>query len=238
MAKYLIGVLVLVFAATAAMYFFVGVSQIYKEVGPNQGLPHYFKDPSQSIAKINLTAFYFVPKNKQDRAIANWQEVLEANLKKVQEFHNFQLQERSDFSYQIYPEIVIGEHENIFYDTDVTQHGNPEALRGIAEELKKRMLFGKDSGNEYRVALIMYEGVGASGGGNIALVSRVFLTDSRYGAVSSSILAHEFYHTLGLPDAYILETSAPTSEDIMGLGRERPIERAFIGRKTLNELGI
>lgn len=237
MIRYLILVLVLIAGALYSMYFWIGVPKIYREASPTAPQPHYYKDPQKSVSEIKITALYFVPKNKTASAISNWREKLEENLKKLQKFHSLQFQGRSNVSYEIYSEPIVGFEENLFYDTDVTAHGNPEALRHITEELEKRHIFNPGASGAYPVLAIMYEGVGASGGGNTALVSRVFLADPRYELSGASILAHEFYHTLGVPDAYDLITTAPLSDDLMGLARSGAIERAYLDKAVLKEMG-
>lgn len=214
------------------MYFWIGVPTVYKSEAPPQKTPHFFEDPKRSIANIQLIAFYFVPKNRKDRAAPDWKEALERNLKKLVLFHQLQFGGASKLEYEIHPEVVLGEEDNIAYDTDVTQHGNPEALKRIAEEMERRGFGGG------RAMFIMYEGVGASGTDGVALVSRVFLTDPRYKDTGATILAHEFYHTLGLPDEYDTETAVAFSDDIMGLGRERPLDRTFIKKDSLGKMGI
>ena len=220
------------------MYFWVGVPTIYKEEAPAAKNPHFFEDPSRSIAKIHITAFYFVPKNRKERVFAGWEQFFEEKLKKLEIFHKLQLGVRSQIEYEINPEIIFGFEDNLTYDTDVTQHGNPEALKRILAEIEGRGFWNPPKDDEHRVALIVYEGVGASGADGVALVSRVFLTDPRYQDNGATILAHEFYHTLGLPDDYDLTTAVAFSEDIMGLGRERQLEKTFIKKDFLKKLGI
>lgn len=71
------------------------------------------------------------------------------------------------------------------------------------------------------------------------LLSRLFLTDEEYADFASTLFTHEFYHTLGIPDAYKnFPKDTPTSQDIMGLGRQRPLDKTFIERGTLKELGL
>lgn len=248
MFKYLILVLLLIFGAIASMYFWIGVPKIYYEKFPEESVPHLYKNPDRSIAKIKIAAFYFVPKNKISLAIPNWSAVFEEGIKKLQKFHTLELGHRSTLTYEIYPEPIKGLEDNIAYDTEVTQHGNPEALRRVAGELESRVFapsgdlyirdFAKEEQGAYRVMMILYEGVGSSGSENVALVSRVFLADPRYNETGASILSHEFYHTLGIPDHYEIPTAIPTSNDIMGSGRTRPLEKTYLGRETLRDLGL
>ncbi|TSC62098.1 MAG: hypothetical protein G01um101448_482 [Parcubacteria group bacterium Gr01-1014_48] len=248
MFKYLIAVLCLVFGALTLMYFYIGVPVIYdgaKDVILNV---HRADNAEQSISKIYISAFYFVPKNKKEDIFTGWSTTLQEKLEALMRFHTVELQEKSELTYTIYPEPIIGRLNNIEYDTFITQHGNPEALRHVVPEIESRVfeangdLFRNDFGtipkDAYHVLVVMYEGVGSIGGDNIALISRTFLTSSEYAPVSESLLAHEFYHTLGLPDAYTLPEGTVTSQDIMGLGRYTPIGQTYLSQKSLQALGL
>lgn len=70
------------------------------------------------------------------------------------------------------------------------------------------------------------------------LLSRTFLADPEYRAFGASLLAHEFYHTIGIPDAYDQNTGKAESADIMGLGRYRPIEKTYMRREVARALGL
>jgi len=119
---------------------------------------------------------------------------------------------------------------------------------------------------EYPVLAIIYEGVGAMGGivheseledkreiakeagvpeelihiVDIKSVDGFFLTNIFFLENKNSVFTHEFYHTLGIPDAY--ETPGfydiPLGKDVMGAGRFGPIEKTYIEKNTLQQLGI
>ena len=247
MLKYLIIVFVFIFSALAWINFGVGVETVYEEETPKPAALHIYNDPGRSIENIEILALYFVPKNKTYQQIENWKEILEDNLKKLEEFHDLQFRGRSRISYKILDKLVTGNKINLEYATNVTQHGNPEGLRRISNELLYRLssqgdlyqpgLINKDS-SAYKVILILYERVGASVGEDVALVSRTFFTDPQYSDIAATTLAHEFYHTLGLPDAYEIPSAIPTSLDIMGLGLSRPLEKNYIAREFLKGMGI
>lgn len=235
------------------MYFYVGVPRIYQESPPQAKEIHMYNDSSRSLEEISVLVFYFVPRNKFDSTLENWHELLEKNLQKLQAFHALQLQGSSQLDYTIYPKPIIGLQDNLYYDTDVTQRGNPEALRQVTRELETRVLDGSgdlfrsdflpegyapDRQHPYQVLLVMYEGVGASGGDNGALVSSTFLSDERFSTFGSTYLTHEFYHTLGVPDGYDLETAIATESDIMGLGRLGFLDKTYLDRETLKLLGL
>lgn len=115
--------------------------------------------------------------------------------------------------------------------------------------------------NTHEVIAILYEGVGSSAmltveptENNILpaddvvvlknderpafLVSRSFLAYASYAEFGKSIFAHEFGHTLGLPDGYDPTTSQPTTDDLMGAGRFRPLTATYLSQETKKKLGL
>lgn len=237
MAVLIISSSLLIFGALFGMYWWAGAPLSPREEFSAKASPHHFERADIDIALVSVKALYFVPANKRDAIRADWSELLRKNLERLQEFHALQSAGRSVLRFEIDPNPIIGREASTFYDTDVTQHGNPEALRRISKELEEGGYFSGASGG-YRVFLILYEGVGASGSENVALVSSAFLALPEYGAVATTILAHEFYHTLGIPDGYDLTTARAHSNDIMGEGRARPIEKTFISSETRARMGF
>lgn len=279
MLKYIIAVLISIAGVLAWMLWGIGVPDIYSEELPKSSVLHAVGNLEKSIEEIEIAAFYFVPKNKKANQLENWNELLEKHLNKLVDFHSIQFRNRSSVVYKIYPKVVVGLEENIVYDTNNTQNGNPQALIHVAEELAVRVFrkdgdlfdaeFSEKRPNAYPVMAILYEGVGASGGiihnskldtaDEIAeelglLESTIFVLDidavdgffilnqtflaNDEDSVGTSLMAHEFYHTLGISDQYIAPKAVPTSQDIMGLGRLRPIEKTYLSRGALNEFGM
>lgn len=266
--------------ALASLFLWVGTPRLHEYTDVSVVRPHIFKNPERGVDRIRIAAVYFVPRDKRGSVGAGWRSILEENLKTLEIFHALQLRGRSVVTFAIYPEPVFGRAEQLAYDTNDTNRGNPRALLAISEELDKRVFspngdlylpdFWKKEAGTYPVLFILYEGVGAIGGviaeskyesaSDIAaelglpesvvfpvdvkgvdgffLLSRTFLADPHYRAFGASLLAHEFYHTLGIPDEYEPDTEKPTSSDIMGLGRFRPIEKTYIQRETLRAVGL
>ena len=248
MRKYLFGVLLSILSVLVAIYFFVGVPKVYETKSFASLAPHVYGDAGQPLEKIDLAAFYFVPKDKTEFEINNWFEVIDENLRKLQAFHQLQFFGKSNIEYRIYPEPIIGHSDHVAYDT----------LSRIAAELESRVFTpGGDTykadmarvpEGAYRAIVIIYEGGGHTGEENVALLAREFLTNEEYSLFAATFLTHEFYHTLGLPDRYsdqdkefsdgqhttkeILESS-----DIMGRIRV-PIEHTYLERETLKQLGV
>lgn len=282
MLKYFILVFILITGSMTAMYLVVGVPYVEKtdiSFLASASAPHFFEDPSKSVERIAVFGIYFVPPNKRSALDPLWKSHLERSLEKLKNFHAIQFRGKSHIRYEFYPDPVIGREENLFYDTEHTQGGNPRALISIAEELEKRVFrsdgdlyrsdFGKRVGGEYPMLAIFYEGVGASGGtiheselnfpSEIAEAldipkSTVFVLDVKsvegllllnfeyasgtQGPNGDSIFAHEFYHTLGVPDGYSHESGVAETSDLMGLGRLRPLANTYLDKETLAAMGL
>jgi hypothetical protein len=247
MKNYIVATLAVIGLTLFLLYSYVGVPRIFDDGFTVTARPTLYNNPNQFIDEISVTAVYFVPANKVDFQINNWQELLSQYLDVLQQFHTVQFSGQSNLTYRIHPKPIIGKESNRAYDTDVTQHGNPEALRRIAQELEERNI-GQSSSSAYHVIIILYEGVGAGGSDNVVLLSRFFLTGQEFRSYGATFLAHEFYHTLGVPDNYVVSqkvypdgSSVPveivTSGDIMGRIRV-PIEYTYLEQNTLQAMGL
>lgn len=196
---------------------------------------HYYNDESKSLGDINIKIFYFIP-NDRVKDISNWdfREVLSKNLEEIKLFHKLQFEGLSNLNYEIYPEPIIGLKETFFYDGLDTRFGNPHALETALEELKNK--FSQDNS----IFIIVYEGVGASGSEELAagIMASGYFTKESQKDLASSILYHEFSHTLGLPDAYDHEKNIPSSNDIMGAGRNKSLKITYLSQDVKEKLGF
>lgn len=200
---------------------------------------HFYKNPEISINKIKLKVFYAVPKDRIGELDPNFVSVTTPVLEEAVSFHKIQFRGLSSLDYEIYPEPIILTEDHTYYDTENTNRGNPEALRRIVPEIENRVPdFLVKSRDEFPVIGIIYEGVGASGAEEAFILSRSFLTKPEYEIFRSSLLYHEFGHTLGLPDEYDTTTNSPFSEDIMGSGRRKSLKANYIKRDLLRNMGV
>lgn len=196
---------------------------------------HYYNDETKSLSNVNIKVFYFVPRDRL-KNIDNWnfKEVLSKNLEEIKSFHKLQFEGLSNLNYELYPEPIIGLKETSFYDGFDTRFGNPHALETASEELKNK--FSQDNS----IFIIVYEGVGASGSEGLAagIMASGYFTKESQKDLASSILYHEFAHTLGLPDAYDHEKNIPSSNDIMGVGRNKPLKITYLSQDVKEKLGF
>src|SRR3989344_516242 len=244
--------------ALAGLTFFVGVSRVepIAELKPSKA--HLYGKPDVSIENVSLLVLYFVPKDRTERAISGWKEIIEPHLKELQEFHNIQFSGKSKISYEFYPQIIVGEKKGKEYEMNILDHSNPEAIIPVTEEISRRVLsvngdlyINKEkeaSGGARQVYLVVFEGEGGSGNGNASLISRAYLTENGYEPFGTTFLAHEFYHALGLPENYQqsfyvygdrhkIPISVLTAKDIMGrVGVS--IKNSYIDREILKKMGI
>ena len=253
--------IVLIFALITALfllYSVVGRTPTATGYLQNTSTPHYYGKATVPIDRIEIVGLYFVPKDRTNSAISDWKEVFSAQFEKLKAFHEVQFLGRSSITYTFLPDIVVGQEKAGVYEVVTASHTDPLSIEPIAREISARLLdpagdlwlFGKEhpATGARRVYLIMFEGDGAAGNGDVALISRAFLTDTAYAPFATTFMAHEFYHTLGLPDAYqsssyVFQDAQQTqvglleSEDIMGRVRV-PIEYTYLDRESLSAMGI
>lgn len=201
---------------------------------------HYFNDPSIPIERVRVKAAYFVPKDREKQIFSDWRITLDSMLEEIRRFHVLQFRKHSDMIFEIYPTPVIGEKDTAFYDSQGTARGNPFALRRIDQEVPSRLaaFFRGEQPAEYLVKIYIYEGVGASAVGNAVLFSSTFLSDPAYISYRSSLLYHELAHTLGAPEGYDVETNIPSTFDVMGEGRFKPLRITYIADGTKAAMGL
>lgn len=243
--------------ALISLTLFVGVTKINPKQILNVIHPHFYNNDQVSIEKIKITVFYFIPKDALTKKQDNWKEITEKHLRNLIDFHTVIFENTSKITYEFFPEIITGEKTTKEYES-LFENNENDALIPVQEEITKRVLTpdgnlynlkDKPKGNTTRnVYLVIFEGNGAAGNGNFALVSRAYLTDKAYEEIGSTFLAHEFYHTLGLPDNYIIlprvysdteqtKVSYPTYKDIMGIVTI-PLPYTYIDEDSLKKMGL
>lgn len=256
--KNLIGIFIFLCASLVVLSLFVGVSKTKPLPELTELSPYMYNNKNVSIKKIHITVFYFIPKDVKEYELSDWKEYAENHLKNLITFHTLQFQNTSEITYTFSPSYVIGEKDKVEYEGILGSYEDYDALIPIKEEITKRVLTkGGDlyieKNNEKQkdirnVFMVVFEGNGAAGNGDFALVSRKYLTDKEYVNTGSTFLAHEFYHTLGIPDNYqssIIvhedksqsKTSLVTKKDIMGQVNI-PLTSTYLDIDTLKNMGI
>lgn len=240
-----------------ALTLYVGVPNVKPKPVLILAHPHMYGNENISIKKINITVFYFIPKDALAKKQDTWKEITEQHLKNLSAFHALSFNNTSKISYQFFPEPIIGEKTSADYES-LFEHGDHDALMPVKDEITKRVFAPKGDlhtvlpenkeSDERKVYLIVFEGNGAAGNDDFCLISRSYLTDPLYIDDGSTFLAHEFYHTLGLPDNYEtsmyvykdnaqIPISLLTKKDIMGQVNI-PLPYTYIDTATLKKMGL
>lgn len=216
---------------------------VTESVSPNT--IHFFNDQDKKIENINLKIYYFVPKDKSAYNYSDLTLLLSSVAENLMFFHKSTFSSLSRIDYSIYKEPVFGFSNSDFYNGDNTNNGNPNALEAILKEIEMRGQaggdladFGRLNDSDFNVVYIIYEGIGASGASNVALLNRRYLTDPEYNENNSAYFAHEFYHTIGVPDGYDLSTGTSTSADLMGLLKDTDLKKNFLDNEITKNMGI
>ncbi|MDP3963065.1 MAG: hypothetical protein Q8Q39_01065 [bacterium] len=198
--------------------------------------PHVVDDSSIGLDRIRLVVVYFVPADVIPWE--GWRERIVPALQEMEAFHRLQFRGSSELVHEIYTETIVGERDSAFYDGSDTARGNPHAWEAVREELNRRLGALRQDDGAFDARLVLFEGVGAVGGVDQILVSSGYLQSPVEMPRASAVFYHELGHVFGLKDAYTYEHGAPLDEDIMGLGRNRPIGQTYLSEKAKKELGI
>lgn len=200
---------------------------------------HVYKNPKESLKEIDLHIIYVVPTNEVSQISPDWKNDIQAIVPDISKFHNAQFRGYSKLNVRIYPQPLKLSHNNLFYDTDNTNNGNPKGLENIYKEVDHRI------GTELRgntknfvVFSFIYEGVGASGTEGATLLSKSYLSKNEFSSNRATLFYHEFGHAMGLPDQYDILTNKSWSGSIMGSGRFKPMDLAYLDSAMLIDLGI
>jgi hypothetical protein len=200
---------------------------------------HHYSDKNLSLENISIKAVYFVPND--EKISPEWKTTIVSAIESLKKFHEFQFSGYSKIEYEVVAEPFEGKKDHLSYDTENTNKGNPEALKRTVAELEEKYPKISEPGARpggYNVLLIFYQGVGAVSSENVVLAGYDIFTNKDYEIFKDSILYHEFGHVIGLPDQYNEETGRSFGYDIMGLGRNGPLENSYIDLKILRSMGL
>lgn len=210
---------------------------ISSKAGIAPASPHTAGENAKSLSRVQLHVLYFVPRDRAQSAWNGWEGTAQGALEAVSAFHRLQFRGLSELTFELVPGAIIGEQDSGTYDSADTARGNPHAWRMIREELDRRAPLPQEEGI-FHVRVVLYEGVGALGGERQILASSAYLRNTHTGYDPASVLYHELGHAFGLEDAYDHEYGSPSDEDIMGLGRQKPIGQAYLSDIAKKKLGI
>ena len=174
------------------------------------------------ILGLNDNAFYDTARTDRGNpfALINISEELQDRV--FNESGDLYIKEFAAKSKDVYPVILIM-YEGVGAAGGIINESKNESAEEIASELS------------LPESVIFIVNISFADG--FLLVNREII-DGRHGINGSSIMAHEFYHTLGLEDLYSSETGAAQSPDLMGLGRLQPLRRTYLSKEILSNMGL
>src|SRR3989338_1971870 len=199
---------------------------------------HYYDNPNVSLERVHIQAFYLVPRKSLNGYTLSWKEDFTGALEELKKFYESQFGNSSELTFSLLDIPVVAPNE--FVDSLPTGLRRATLVdlepidKFIADNITKssapfyRKAFVDIPNNAYAVKVIFVEGVSAVGSEGMLLLSRNYITDPAIG-YGTSVLAHEFGHTLGMPDLYDYETYEEYSDDLMGSGRYRIINYVYFG---------
>lgn len=228
---------------------------------------HLAGNPKISLSRARAKVVYFVPNDPKTPVLDGWLAVVEKAMEEEQKFFDFELNGASTLSYDIYPEPIIGKGDHLFYDSDITDGGNPHALIAVRQEILQSV-FSKSGGlyrsdfstlndKDYNFLVIIYGNTGASAmifkdsptkgddvvaieddGPPAIILSSSYLTSTSTREFGPTILAHEMAHAYGLSDGYDTTNGAVFSNDLMGEGRNRILSSTYLSEESKKQLGL
>ena len=241
-----------------AVFLIVKHQRALETVGPVKVTAHHGQIKSISLEDTRVDAFYFVPKDFENSIDSAWKQHLENALSQTKLFYEKQVGGGINITYNIFPTPILGKEDSTFYNGNDTSQGNPSALILVYAEIQARIAsdinvdgnsFSR-TGGTFHPSVILYEGVGASAmllldtvpkdlpkshvvaiddsSAPAFLISDYFFTGDSYKDYGTTFFAHEFGHIIGLVDAYTGDTGFSTSEDIMGMGRFKPLNATYL----------
>src|SRR3989344_1559069 len=208
---------------------------------------HYYDNPSISLERVHVQAFYLVPRKSLNDFTLSWKEDFTGALEELKKFHESQFGNSSELTFSLLDIPVVAPNE--FVDSLPTGLRRATLVdlepidKFIEDNITKssapfyRKAFVDIPNNAYAVKVIFVEGVSAVGSEGMLLLSRNYITDPAIG-YGTSVLAHEFGHTLGMPDLYDYETYEDYSDDLMGSGRYRAINYVYFSDDIKRRMGI
>mgnify|MGYP000496948929 CR=1 FL=1 len=215
------------------------LTQHLQLVEQSQTEPHVYQNSKESLKEIDLHIIYVVPVNAVSQINSDWQTEIQTIVPEITKFHNAQFRGSSKLNVKVEPQPLILSHDNLYYDTDNTNNGNPKGLENIYKEVDRRIGSElKGNTKNFVVFSFIYEGVGASGTEGATLLSKSYLDNEEFASIRATLFYHEFGHAMGLLDQYDIATNKPSSGSVMGSGRFKPIDLAYFDSSLLIDLGI
>lgn len=215
---------------------------------------HLYDNEEVSISQVFIRAYYFVPKDRGDFIINDWQKVFSRSLENISAFFEFQFVDNMIMDFEVYPEIIYSNRTADYFEDLIKQdyseeikqsHSKSLTLEEISGELQEKINIQKKQGDFYLVNLFFLSLdknenniPGFSDEGNNCLVMADVFSEEEIISFHESIIAHEIVHSLGVPDFYSYTSDQIESYDLMGNGYFRRLESNYLDDEIKRKMGL
>ena len=219
---------------------------------------HLYDDEQVAINHVLIKAYYFVPQDRGNFIINDWQKVFSHSLAKISIFYELQFANNMAMDFEVYPEIIhsdqpVGYFENLIkqdYLIETAQaHAESLTLKEIVDEVQGKVNMKKE--NNFYVINLFFLTLGnnylqAENGRifglndekNNCLVVADAWADEELRDFYQSITAHEITHSLGVPDFYSYTDDQIESYGLMGAGFTRKLENNYLDQEIKKQMGL
>jgi len=221
---------------------------------------HLYDNQEVSINQVLIRAYYFVPEDKGDFIMNDWQQLFSRSLENVSAFYQLQFAYNMEMDFEIYPEIIYSEQTADYFESLIKQdyseelkqpHSPSLTLKEIVDELQEKIDLEEKQGDFYLINLFFLnlgrnsievkeekEIYGLNDEKNNCLVIANAFSNEEIRSFYESIVAHEISHGLGVPEAYLYSSDKVDSYGLMGVGFTRRLENNYLDDEIKKEMGL
>lgn len=214
---------------------------------------YLYDNEEVSINQVFIRGYYFVPKDRGDFIINNWQKVFSRSLENVSAFFEFQFVDNMIMDFEIYPEIIYSDQTADYFEDLIKQdyseeikqpHSQSLTLEEINSEVQEKINI-KEKKDSYLINLFFLSldknennMPGFNDEGNNCLVMADVFSEKEMINFHESIIAHEIVHSLGVPDFYSYTDDRIESYDLMGNGYFRRLENNYLDDEIKRKMSL
>ncbi len=257
-------VVVLIVVGAIGYYFYKEKDKV--EVGLQEINLHLYNNEQVSVNKVLIRLYYYVPQDKENIIIDDWQKIFANSMLKIKEFFQLQFAYNMGLDYEIYPEIIYSDHD-LNYFIDLLKEDYEKELAGpytgsvLVEEIINNIrnkiamdnewdLLIKEIDDYYIINLFVLasdvttlEGYnrqvpGLNDEENNSVVMSYIFTNDEFKDFHESIICHEVGHDLGIAEFYSFYDNKISSYGVMGGGVTRILQNNYLDNQIKEKMGL